>query len=140
MAPKRTRSRKSVGKVGRKPRGSNFPEIEQVLVAIVEDAEKRNHTVGRWYITEVARELAGELGIVSFKGGDNWFRLFQKRLGKKLSVVPKPRIHWERSKFERLTFGQRHEIVNFLRENVNISHGECAQIFTIKWNRKVTRR
>ena len=57
--PKRKR-----GKSADEPGLSQFPEIEQVLFAIIEDAEKRRHIVAGSYIKQVAGELAEQLGLV----------------------------------------------------------------------------
>ena len=111
------------------------------MVAIMEEAEKQNTTLSKGFIRQIALELAGELGIPSFKASKQWFNWFEQRLGRSLGDGRKLRRNRSKiSPWIRLTFGEKHEIANFIRENPRMSLVETAKIFTERLNRSVTWR
>ena len=63
------------------------------------------------------------------------------RHGKKLDDGRKLRQNRPKpSPFVRLTFGEKHEIANFMKENPGMQLKQYAEMFTKKWNRNVTER
>jgi len=63
------------------------------------------------------------------------------RHGKKLDDGRKLRQNRPKpSPFVRLTFGEKHEIANFMKENPGMQLKQYAEMFTKKWHRNVTER
>ena len=124
-----------------KSKSSNFPEIEQVMLAVMEEAEKQKMTLTSGYIRNMALELAKQLGIENFNASQGWLQRFQMRHGKKLDDGRKLRQNRPKpSPFVRLTFGEKHDIATFMQENPGMQLKQYAEIFTKKWSRNVTER
>ena len=120
-------------------RHSDYPGFEQVVSSIMDEAEKRNIILSKGFIRNIALELAGQFGIQNFKATIVWLEGFEKRQGKSLGDGRKRRREYPRNlKMNRLTFGQKHEIATFVRENPGLSLVQYAKIFTEKLDRKVT--
>ena len=62
-----------------KSKSSNFPEIEQVMLAVMDEAEKQKMTLTSGYIRNMALELAKQLGIENFNASQGWLQRFQVR-------------------------------------------------------------
>ena len=63
------------------------------------------------------------------------------RHGKKLDDGRKLRQNRPKpSPFVRLTFGEKHEIARYMKENQGMQLKQYAETFTKKWNRNVTER
>ena len=60
-----------------KSKSSNFPEIEQVMLAVMDEAEKQKMTLTSGYIRNMALELAKQLGIENFNASQGWLQRFQ---------------------------------------------------------------
>ena len=58
-----------------KSKSSNFPEIEQVMLAVMEEAEKQKMTLTSGYIRNMALELAKQLGIENFNASQGWLQV-----------------------------------------------------------------
>ena len=70
-----------------KSKSSNFPEIEQVMLAVMDEAEKQKMTLTSGYIRNMALELAKQLGIENFNASQGWLQRFQVELNDRFSTV-----------------------------------------------------
>lgn len=82
-----------------KSKSSNFPEIEQVMLAVMDEAEKQKMTLTSGYIRNMALELAKQLGIENFNASQGWLQRFQVQNNNKIpSIISKnSRENWFKS-------------------------------------------
>jgi hypothetical protein len=70
-----------------KSKSSNFPEIEQVMLAVMDEAEKQKMTLTSGYIRNMALELAKQLGIENFNASQGWLQRFQVQNNNKIPSI-----------------------------------------------------
>ena len=118
------------------PENEEFPEIDNVIMAVMEEAEKQKLTLSMEYLQGMAMDLANELYIESFDPSEKWLQriYYKKIIGDQKFDQNSPSL------FLQMSFGEKHDIATFMRQHPGLELKEYAEIFTNKWNRNVTER
>ena len=121
-----------------KIRNSTFPEIEEKIVRLLDDADRTGSTLSSKYIRAKALEYAAELKIANFNASKGWLLKLLSRQNRKLGRTVD---HLQKRKpFIRLSFGEKHIIAIYIKEHPNKTYPEYAKHFSELWERNVTAR
>ena len=105
---------------------------------LLDEAEKTGSTLSNKYIWAKALEFASEMKIANFNASKEWLPKLLSRQNRKQGRTVD---HLQKRKpFIRLSFGEKHVIANFIKDNPNKSYPEYAKNFSELWERNVTAR